>query len=93
MNRQWKDGTLPCKGQSIVIPEEVVMVPKTFIFGPETILPNNGMLLFDQSGKSWILLLKIMTKIINFFITQITGNYPLVNTTDSINAGKLQKYS
>ena len=49
--RQWKDGVLPCKGQSIVIPEEVVTVPKTFIFGPETILPNNGMLLFDQSGE------------------------------------------
>ena len=50
-SRQWKDGVLPCKGQSIVIPEEVVTVPKAFIFGPETILPNNGMLLFDQSGE------------------------------------------
>ena len=53
-SRQWKDGVLPCKGQSIVIPEEVVTVPKTFIFGPETILPNNGMLLFDQSGEVYL---------------------------------------
>ena len=29
----------------------ILSVPKTFIFGPETILPNNGMLLFDQSGE------------------------------------------
>lgn len=48
--RQWSNGRLPCKGQSIIIPEEVISVPKTFNFGPETILPNNGMLLFDKSG-------------------------------------------
>ena len=44
------------KGQSIIIPEEVVTVPKTFIFGPETILPNNGILLFDQTGKLGIVI-------------------------------------
>ena len=48
--RQWSNGRLPCRGQSIIIPEEVISVPKTFNFGPETILPNNGMLLFDKSG-------------------------------------------
>ena len=47
---RWNDNKLPCKGQSIVLPEEVIFVPKYFIFGPETILPRNGMLLFDSKG-------------------------------------------
>lgn len=46
--QQWEEERLPCLGQSIVLPEEVMFVPNQFKFGPETILPNDGMLLFQQ---------------------------------------------
>ena len=58
------------KGQSIIIPEEVVTVPKTFIFGPETILPNNGILLFDQTGKLGMVIISILKLSIRNWITQ-----------------------
>ena len=48
--QKWRKGRLPCQGQSIVLPKDVVFVPKTFTFGPDTILPQNGMLLFPSDG-------------------------------------------
>ena len=46
----WEGGRLPCPGQSMVLPQEVVSVPGNFSFGSKVFLPENGMLLFPQEG-------------------------------------------
>lgn len=48
----WREQRLPCDGQSIVLPNDVIYVPEAFRFGHETVLPTNGMLLFHSSGKN-----------------------------------------
>ena len=49
--KSWDQDQLPCQGQSIVLPEEVMYVPSDFNFGPETVLPSeNGLLIFAMDG-------------------------------------------
>ena len=47
---QWEDGKLPCPKQVAIFPEEIMFVPKKYQFGQKTILPNNGILLFEDQG-------------------------------------------
>ncbi len=47
----WKNGRIPCPGQKIALAEDVIFVPDKFNFGQETILPQNGKLVFPQDGK------------------------------------------
>ena len=58
--QKWRKGRLPCQGQSIVLPKDVVFVPKTFTFGPDTILPQDGVLLFDGNLFSILAIEKIL---------------------------------
>ena len=60
--QKWRKGRLPCQGQSIVLPKDVVFVPQTFTFGPDTVLPHNGMLLFPSNGTAFI---NIVNNIVN----------------------------
>ena len=51
----WDQDQLPCQGQSIVLPQDVIYVPANFHFGPETILPrDNGLLIFSSDGTNSI---------------------------------------
>ena len=51
----WDQNQLPCRGQSIVLPEEVMYVPADFHFGPETVLPTeNGLLIFAMDGTNLV---------------------------------------
>ncbi len=50
----WETGRLPCQGQSIILPQEVISVPGNFSFGSKVYLPDNGILLFSQKGKTLI---------------------------------------
>ena len=47
----WESGRLPCQGQSIILPSEVISLPGNFSFGSKVFLPDNGILLFPQKGK------------------------------------------
>ena len=38
----------------MILPEEVISVPPDFNFGLKTFLPENGMLLFPETGASKI---------------------------------------
>ena len=50
----WDGGRVPCAGQVVILPEEVISVPPDFNFGLKTFLPENGMLLFPETGASKI---------------------------------------
>ena len=53
--QSWDQGQLPCQGQSMVLPEEVMYVTSDFHFGPETVLPSeNGLLIFAMDGTNII---------------------------------------
>ena len=46
--KQWEDEKLPCYNQDSVLPEEVMLAAaKDFRFSHKTILPDNGMILFE----------------------------------------------
>ena len=49
---QWVNGRLPCPGQSISLPAEVISVPVDFGFGSKVFLPDNGILLFPDKGEA-----------------------------------------
>lgn len=54
--KSWNSGQLPCSGQAIVLPQQVMYVPSDFKFGPEIILPNeNGLLIFASDGENFLL--------------------------------------
>ena len=46
--RPSESARLPCSKQIVILPEEIMFVPKQFQFSQKTILPNNGLLLFDE---------------------------------------------
>ena len=47
----WMNGRLPCKGQTVVLPEnQVAYMSHNFKFGSQVILPSNGMILMPKSG-------------------------------------------
>ena len=47
--KQWEDGKLPCYNQESILPEEVMLAAaKDFRFSRKTILPENGMILFED---------------------------------------------
>ncbi len=56
----WKNGRIPCVGQKIALAEDVMFVPDKFNFGQETILPQNGMLVFPQDGKMHLFLIFLL---------------------------------
>ena len=54
--KSWNSGQLPCSGQAIVLPDQVMYVPSDFKFGPEIILPKeNGLLIFASDGENFLL--------------------------------------
>ena len=46
----WEGGRLPCEGQPIILPQEVVSIPGNFSLGSKVFLPENGMILFPLKG-------------------------------------------
>ena len=52
----WRNEQLPCAGQPIVLPAEVIYVPSDFNFGSDIVLPkDNGLLLFAPNGNNYLL--------------------------------------
>ena len=47
----WEGGRLPCEGQPIILPQEVVSIPGNFSLGSKVYFPENGLILFPQKGK------------------------------------------
>ncbi len=48
----WMDSSLPCIGQRVDLPEQVLIVPSNMPpMGPEIVLPSNGMLVFPGTGE------------------------------------------
>ena len=49
--RDWENTRLPCADQITILPSEIMFVPNKFQFSKKTILPSDGILLFDDVGK------------------------------------------
>ena len=47
----WENTRLPCPDQVTILPSEIMFVPNKFQFSKKTILPSDGILLFDDVGK------------------------------------------
>ena len=51
---EWENTRLPCPDQVTILPAEIMFVPDKFQFSKKTILPSDGILLFDDNGENFL---------------------------------------
>ena len=49
---EWENTQLPCSDQVTILPAEIMFVPDKFQFSKKSILPSDGILLFDDNGEN-----------------------------------------
>ena len=52
---EWENTRLPCPDQVTILPAEIMFVPDKFQFSKKTILPSDGILLFDDNGENFFI--------------------------------------